>query len=98
MDARLTKQPVTNPPLHTMAGLTSAKNNMTTGENKIFIKAACRIKSASKKDQKNTDFDCGEWGKPWAKDVYLSGKFFFHIFYSVLFNLIFLYRGSGQLL
>ncbi|KAF8963109.1 kinase-like domain-containing protein [Flammula alnicola] len=58
MDARLTKQPITAPTLHTTAGLTSAKNSMTTGENKIFIKVECRIKSPAKKDQKSTDFDC----------------------------------------
>jgi len=75
MEGRLAKQPINSPTLHTMAGMTSAKNNMNPGENKIFIKAACRIKSSAKRDQKSTDFDCGDWGKPWAKDVYLSGKY-----------------------
>jgi len=93
MDARLTKQPVTTSTFHTTAGLTSAKNNMTTGENKIFIKAECRIKSTARKDQKTTDFDCGQWGKPWTKDVYLSGKFFLCILFSP--GLIFLHRSSG---
>jgi hypothetical protein len=68
MDARLKKQP-----LHTTAGLTAAKTTTSSGENKIFITAECRIKSAAKKDQKTTDPDCGQWGKPWPKEAYLSG-------------------------
>jgi hypothetical protein len=68
MDVRIKKQP-----LHTTAGLSAAKSNMNTGENKVFITAECRIKSTSKKDQKTTDPDCGQWGKPWTKETYLSG-------------------------
>jgi hypothetical protein len=71
MDVRLTKQLAQ--PL-TTTGLATAKSNMMTGKNKVFITAECRIKSATKKDQKNTDFDCGQWGKPWSKETYLSGN------------------------
>ena len=60
------------------AGLTAAKNSMvSTTENKVFITAQCRIKSASSKDQKNTDPSFGQWGKPWSQDVYLSGGSYF---------------------
>lgn len=68
MDARIWKQP-----LHTTGGLSTAKASMSTGENKIFITTECCIKSAVKKDQKTTDPDCGQWGKPWVKEAYLSG-------------------------
>ncbi|EDR01742.1 uncharacterized protein LACBIDRAFT_333002 [Laccaria bicolor S238N-H82] len=74
MDAHLRKQPVAQQ-LHTTAGLTAAKNSMAAmTENKVFITAQCRIKSASLKDQKNTDPTFGQWGKPWSQDVYLSGE------------------------
>ncbi|EDR04435.1 uncharacterized protein LACBIDRAFT_330566 [Laccaria bicolor S238N-H82] len=67
MDARLRKQPVAQQ-LHTTAGLTAAKNSMAAMmENKVFITAQCRIKSASLKDQKNTDPTFGQWGKPWSQ-------------------------------
>ena len=72
MDARLTKS-VTLQPLHTTAGLTAAKGNMVSGSDKIFIEAQCRIRSSSVKDQKTTDPGCGQWGKPWPKDAYMSG-------------------------
>ncbi|KIM35059.1 hypothetical protein M413DRAFT_79793 [Hebeloma cylindrosporum] len=72
MDARMNKQPSAHP-LHTTAGLSNAKSNNTpTGENKIFISVGCRIKSSSKRGQGGTDPDCGSWGKPWAKEDYLS--------------------------
>jgi hypothetical protein len=72
MDARMSKQP-TGQLLHTTAGLTAAKSSM--GDGNIFISAQCRIKSTSAKDQKNTDPSCGQWGKPWPKDAYMSGQF-----------------------
>ncbi|KAF8886423.1 kinase-like domain-containing protein [Gymnopilus junonius] len=59
MDARITKQPV-GQQLH------------TTADNNVFITAQCRIKSTSVKDQKTTDPSCGQWGKPWPKDAYMS--------------------------
>ena len=76
VDARMNKQ---GPPptLHTTSGLSAAKtNNNPTNENKIFISLECRLKSASRREQNYTDPDCGRWGKPWAKDDYLSGKTF----------------------
>jgi hypothetical protein len=74
MDAQLMKQPIASQQLHTTAGLTAAKNIMVTGDNTVFIMAQCRIKSMSTKEQKNTDPSCGQWGKPWPKDAYMSGK------------------------
>lgn len=74
MDVRIRKGPG---PLHTTGGLSTAKASMNTGENKIFITAECRIKSTAKKDQKTTDPDCGTWGRPWAKEDYLSGTEYF---------------------
>ena len=69
----MNKQPSAHP-LHTTAGLSNAKSNNTpTGENKIFISVECRVKSSSKRGQGGTDPDCGSWGKPWAKEDYLSG-------------------------
>jgi hypothetical protein len=76
MDARLTKQPVASQQLHTTSGLTAAKSTTVTGDNNVFITAQCRIKSTSTKDQKNTDPSCGQWGKPWPKDAYMSGESF----------------------
>ena len=73
MEARLTKQPAVPPGLHTTAGLSVAKSHMVTGDNKVFIEAQCRIKTASLRDQKHTDPGCGQWGKPWPKDAYMSG-------------------------
>ena len=58
MDDRLRKQPVAQQ-LHTTAATSS-------------VVSMC-IKSASSKDQKNTDPSFGRWGKPWSQDVYLSG-------------------------
>ncbi|KAF8959843.1 hypothetical protein BDZ97DRAFT_1906085 [Flammula alnicola] len=72
MDARMTKQPIAQQ-LHTTAGLTAAKSSMVTDDSNVFITAQCRIKSPSLKDQKNTDPSCGQWGKPWPKDAYMSG-------------------------
>ena len=74
MDAQLTKQPVASQQLHTTVGLMAAKSIMVTGDNNVFIMAQCRIKGTSTKDQKNTDPSCGQWGKPWPKDAYMSGK------------------------
>ena len=74
MEARLTKQPIASQQLHTTAGLIAAKNNMITSENTVFITAQCRIKTTSAKDQKSTDPSYGQWGKPWPKDTYMSGK------------------------
>jgi len=73
LDARLHKQP---PPsaLHTTSGLASAQfNAMPTGDTKIFISVQCRLKSTSRREQSQTDLDCGQWGKPWGKGDYLSG-------------------------
>lgn len=74
MEARLTKQPIASQQLHTTAGLIAAKNNTITSENTVFITAQCRIKTTSAKDQKSTDPSYGQWGKPWPKDTYMSGK------------------------
>ncbi|KAF8901850.1 kinase-like domain-containing protein [Gymnopilus junonius] len=71
MDARITKQPV-GQQLHTTAGLTAARSSIGVGDNNVFITAQCRIKSTSVKDQKTTDPSCGQWGKPWPKDAYMS--------------------------
>lgn len=95
----MTKQPVNPPvvPLHTTAGLIAAKNNVATGENKIFIKAECRIKSSSKKDQKSTDYDSGQWGKPWSKEAFLSGLILYLLKISWLiinFECVLSIRGS----
>lgn len=68
------KQPIAPQQLHTTTGLTAAKNNTITGENMVFITAQCRIKTTSVKDQKSTDPSCGQWGKPWPKDTYMSGE------------------------
>jgi hypothetical protein len=73
MDARMTKQPVSQQ-LHTTAGLSAVKNSLATGDGNVFITAQCHIKSASAKDQKTTDPSLGQWGKPWSKDAYMSGK------------------------
>ena len=75
MEARLSKQPMPSQHLHTTAGLTAAKNTLTN-DNTVFISAQCRIKTASAKDQKNTDPTYGQWGKPWPKDTYMSGVSF----------------------
>ncbi|KAF8814340.1 hypothetical protein BYT27DRAFT_6334845 [Phlegmacium glaucopus] len=69
MDARLTKQPIASQQLHTTAGLIAAKSNTTAGDNTVFITAQCHIKTTSAKDQRNTDPGCGQWGKPWPKDI-----------------------------
>jgi hypothetical protein len=69
-----------------------------TGDANVFITAQCRLKSSSTKEQKNPDPSCGQWGKPWPKDAYMSGL---SLIYSVVyssFNLLHflnLYRGSG---
>jgi hypothetical protein len=78
MDARMSKKPI-NQQLHTTAGLVAAKNSLATGDGNIFISAQCRIKSASAKDQRTTDPSLGQWGKPWPKDAYMSGKFSCHL-------------------
>jgi len=75
MEARLLKQPMASQHLHTTAGLTAAKNTLTN-DNTVFISAQCRIKTASAKDQKNTDPAYGQWGKPWPKETYMSGVSF----------------------
>lgn len=87
MDARLTKQPIASQQLHTTTGLMAAKT-ATTSDNTVFIAAQCRIKTSSAKDQKNTDPGCGQWGKPWPKDAYMSGVFstlFFKLAYFLIF-------------
>ena len=71
LDARLHKQPPSA--VHTTSGLASAQLNATpTGDTKIFISVQCRLKSSSRREQSQTDLDCGQWGKPWAKADYLS--------------------------
>ncbi|KAF8908220.1 kinase-like domain-containing protein [Gymnopilus junonius] len=72
MEACLMKQPAVLQALHTTAGLSAAKSNMVTGDNKVFIEAQCCIKTALLCDQKHTDPGCGQWGKPWPKDAYMS--------------------------
>ena len=94
MDARITKQPTTQQ-LHTTAGLIAAKSAMVMGDANVFITAQCRIKSPSTKDQKNTDPSCGQWGKPWPKDAYMSGLSLVCSILHSLSNLIF--RGSWRL-
>lgn len=72
LDAWLHKQPPSA--VHTTSGLASAQLNATpTGDTKIFISVQCRLKSSSRREQSQTDLDCGQWGKPWAKANYLSG-------------------------
>jgi hypothetical protein len=83
MDARLTKKPISQQLLHTTAGLVAAKNSLATGDGNIFITAQCRIKSASVKDQRTTDPSLGQWGKPWSKDAYMSGKLSCQFFFFV---------------
>ena len=73
MEAHLTKQPAAPPGLHTTAGLSVAKSHIVTGDNKVFIEAQCRIKTVSLHDQKHTDPGCGQWGKPWPNNAYMSG-------------------------
>jgi hypothetical protein len=97
MEARLTKQPLPAPTLHTTTGLMSAKDSMTTGENKIFIKVECRIKSQARKDQKTTDFDCGQWGKPWSKDVFLSGKSLLRLIITTFYQCWFLLQKFSMI-
>ena len=91
MEARLSKQPASQN-LHTTAGLTAAKN--TIADNTVFISAQCRIKTLAPKDQKNTDPAYGQWGKPWPKDTYMSGKSF--PFLSIHPRLIFSESGRGS--
>ena len=73
----MTKQLISQQ-LHTMAGLVSAKNSLAIGDDNVFITAQCHIKSASAKGQKNTDPSLGQWGKPWLKDAYMSGRLSCH--------------------
>ena len=72
LDARLHKQPPSA--VHTTSGIESAQLNATpTGDTKIFISVQCCLKSSSCCEQSQTDLDCGQWGKAWAKVDYLSG-------------------------
>lgn len=84
-DARLNKQPAPKPPsIHTTAGLTTARvNNTPTGENKVFIRVECRIKSNLKREQNSTDADCGRWGKPWSKEDYLTGNSYVPVYEAI---------------
>jgi hypothetical protein len=89
MDARMLKQP-TSQQLHTTAGLMAARSSIGTADGNIFITAQCRIKSTSVKDQKTTDPSCGQWGKPWPKDAYMSGWLSFLRFMYALSPILFL--------
>lgn len=65
MDVRLNK--------HTNPTIAIAKaNSVSCNESKILVTIECRVKSLSKRDQKQMDPSLGKWAKPWSKDTYLS--------------------------
>lgn len=65
MDVRLNK--------HTNPAIAIAKaNSVSCNESKILVTIECRVKSLSKRDQKQMDPSLGKWAKPWSKDTYLS--------------------------
>ncbi|KAF8056186.1 kinase-like domain-containing protein [Lyophyllum atratum] len=72
MDARVTKKK-TNP-LHTTAALNSARASVSTtaASDKIQVSVEVRVKDVSKRSSMSTDPTFGRWGRPWAKDDYLS--------------------------
>lgn len=72
MDCRINK--------HTNATLAAAKaNSVSLADNKILITVECRIKSGSKREQRQTDPNLGKRAKPWSKDRFLSGiDYFLH--------------------
>lgn len=72
MDVRLNK--------HTNPTIAIAKaNSVSCNESKILVTIECRVKSLSKRDQKQMDPSLGKWAKPWSKDTYLSGMYFIYL-------------------
>ena len=93
LDVRLKK---TKSPLHTTAGLNQARASTTAAAaalDRIQIHVEVHVKQSSKRDQMSMDLSFGKWGRPWAKEAFISGLSPTCVSFELSINLLY-NRGS----